>query len=146
MHVQELRRPASSGQCADLASRTALCPPKLCAALTPIPPRAPAGSNNSSFNGRTVNWQKTKAIKARVVKKRVGTKQRHEKVAVAGVSGARTKKHQKKVERRARLQAKDAEALEAVMDVDAAAPAKAKAKKQKAKLAAAGDAPAAMQE
>ena len=78
-----------------------------------------SGTNNSSINRRSVNWQKTKRIKARVSKKLSKTKERHVATAVKGVSGARTKKHQKKVEKRLKLLAAStaAEATEG-MQVD----------------------------
>lgn len=79
-----------------------------------------SGANNSSLTGRRVNWQKTKRIKSRVAKKRVGTKEKHVATAVKGVSGARTKKHQRKVERRQRLAASEAAAREGEMEVDIA--------------------------
>jgi hypothetical protein len=90
-----------------------------------------AGSNNASFNGRTVNWQKTKRIKERVAKKRAGVAEKHKKAAVVGVSGVKTKKHQRRVEHKARIAAKEA-AQEAGLDA------------AKKKEAAAG--PEAMQE
>lgn len=76
-----------------------------------------AGTNNSSFNSRSVSWQKVKRIKARVAKKRSGTKEKHSK-AVEAASGKRTKKSQRKAERRARLQAKELEAMQNSMEVD----------------------------
>jgi hypothetical protein len=121
-----------------------VCSPARAAAPAASPPLALAGSNNSSFNGRTVNWQKTKSIKARVVKKRVGAKAKHVALAVKAVSGTRTKKHQRKVERRRRLAANEEAEAQATMDIDAqgAAPKKAKkprAPKQKAEPTAAAD-------
>lgn len=78
-----------------------------------------SGTNNSSINRRSVNWQKTKRIKARVSKKLSKTKERHVATAVKGVSGNRTRKHQKKVEKRLRRLAAStaAEAMEG-MQVD----------------------------
>ena len=116
------------------------------------------GVNNSSFSGRTVSWAKTKRIKARVTKKRSGAKDRHEAAAVEGVSGKRTKKSQRKADRRERLDAKEAEEKAARMDVDKPVPAKKKAvkkavkvkkttaMKKKAPAAKASAAPAPMQE
>lgn len=71
-------------------------------------------------------------------KKLAGTKERHTKVAIKSVSGARTKKHQRKVERRQRLDSKEAAALEAAMDVELVAPAAKKNKKSKSKATAVG--------
>lgn len=88
------------------------------------------GTKNSSFNGRTVSWQKSKRIKARVAKKRAGTKEKHVATALKGVSGARTKKHQRKAARRDRLTAKETEALDSVMDVDAQNTSSSKIKKK----------------
>jgi len=66
---------------------------------------------------------------------------------VRAVSGARTKKNQRKVERRQRLNAKEAAALDSVMDIDAASPAGKKNKKaKKPKAAAVGAAATPMQE
>lgn len=59
------------------------------------------------------------------------------------VSGARTKKNQRKVERRQRLNSKEAAALESVMDIDAAPPAGKKNKKAKKPKAAAAAVPPA---
>lgn len=56
------------------------------------------------------------------------------------VSGARTKKNQRKVERRQRLNAKEADAIESVMDIDAGTPAGKKNKNVKIPKAAAADA------
>lgn len=83
--------------------------------------RAHTGTNNSSVNtGRTVNWQKTKRIKARVAKKRAGAKEKHIKKAVKGVSGAaRSAKKQKRLEHKRRLNAKQEEAFASMMAVDA---------------------------
>ncbi len=69
-------------------------------------------------------------------------KERHQK-AVKAVSGARTKKNQRKVERRQRLNAKETAAIESVMDVDTAPPTKKKKAAKKTKTAAG---PAPMQE
>jgi len=75
------------------------------------------GTKNSSFNGRTVNWQKLQRIKKRVSKKRANAKGKHQAVAVEGVSGKRTGKSQRKAERRERR--KDRErAQQSGMDVD----------------------------
>ena len=72
-----------------------------------------------------MSWQKAKRIRARVVKKRVGSKDKHVAL-VKATSGARTKKHQRKVDRRKRLDAKEAEALEAAMEIEVVVPAKKK--------------------
>lgn len=56
--------------------------------------------------------------------------QKHTKVAVKGVSGARTKKHQRKLDRAARLAAKEKEALESMMDVEGGSAAGTKGKKK----------------
>ena len=95
------------------------------------------GANNSSVNtGRTVNWQKTKRIKARVAKKRAGAKEQHMKKAVKGVSGAaRSAKKQKRLEHKRRLNAKQEEAFASMMAVDAAND-NSSAKKEKSKTRA----------
>jgi hypothetical protein len=72
-------------------------------------------------------------------------KERHAK-AVKAVSGARTKKNQRKVERRQRLNAKEAAALESVMEIDPAPPAAAKKNKKVKKPYAAAAGAAPMQE
>lgn len=100
------------------------------------------GTNNSSFNGRSVSWQKTKRIKARVTKKRVGVKERHDAHAVSGVSGKRTKKHQRKMAHKERIDAKEIEALDKeLMDAEVAPTATKKSNKKKN-----SSAPAQMQE
>lgn len=76
------------------------------------------GTNNSSFNGRTTNWQKVKRIKARVAKKRSGAKSKHLNTAVEGVSGKRTGKSQRKSQRKEKLLQKEQQNLESVMEVD----------------------------
>lgn len=76
------------------------------------------GTNNSSFNGRTTNWQKVKRIKARVAKKRSGAKSKHLNTAVEGVSGKRTGKSQRKSQRKEKLRQKEQQSLESGMDVD----------------------------
>eukprot|EP00889_Picochlorum_renovo_P003248 jgi/Picre1/30278/NNA_005642.t1 len=73
------------------------------------------GTNNSSFNGRTTNWQKVKRIKARVAKKRSGAKSKHLDTAVEGVSGKRTGKSQRKSQRKERLRQKEQQNLESGM-------------------------------
>lgn len=75
------------------------------------------GTNNSSFNGRTTNWQKLQRIKKRVVKKAVGAKTKHLKT-VEGVSGKRTGKSQRKAERREKRSQKERNSLESGMDID----------------------------
>ena len=77
-----------------------------------------------------MSWQKTNRIKARVSKKLAGVKEK-QKAALKSVSGSRTKKHQRKVDRRKRLDSKETAALEAAMDVEAVAPAAKKIKKNK---------------
>ena len=76
------------------------------------------GTNNSSFNGRTTNWQNVKRIKARVAKKRSGAKSKHLNTAVEGVSGKRTGKSQRKSQRKEKLRQKEQQSLESGMDVD----------------------------
>ncbi len=76
------------------------------------------GTNNSSFNGRTTNWQKVKRIKARVAKKRSGAKSKHLNTAVEGVSGKRTGKSQRKSKRKEKLLQKEQQNLESGMEVD----------------------------
>ncbi|KAI7838742.1 hypothetical protein COHA_007538 [Chlorella ohadii] len=113
------------------------------------------GSVNGGFNSKKKSWQKAKRQKAREVKKRKGVAVKHKTTAVAGVSGKRTKKHQRKVAHAQRVAGKEAAALESAMQVEGASPAKQpaagkKGKKQQKKAAAAapaaGDAPEAMQE
>jgi hypothetical protein len=102
------------------------------------------GTKNSSVNtGRTVNWQKTKRIKARVAKKRANVKERHRHRAIEGVSGAaRSKKSQRKIEHRQRMSTKEAEALDAAMDVDVSTAVKPKSTKKESNAVS----PSAMQE
>lgn len=65
-----------------------------------------------------------------MVKKRVGAKEQH-KATVVAVSGARTKKHQRKVARRQRLAAEE-QALEAAMDLEEVAPTEKNKRQAKA--------------
>lgn len=64
-----------------------------------------SGVKNGNFNGRTKNWMKVKRTKAKVVKRRKGTVEKHRQTAVKSVSGVRTGKHKKKVERKQRREA-----------------------------------------
>eukprot|EP00890_Picochlorum_soloecismus_P003950 jgi/Picsp_1/4556/NSC_01926-R1_---NA--- len=76
------------------------------------------GTNNSSFNGRTTNWQKVKRIKERVSKKRAGVRDKHKSTAIEGVSGKRTGKSQRRQERRSRRLDKEVKEVESGMDID----------------------------
>eukprot|EP00887_Chlorella_sp_A99_P007976 scaffold12.g7976.t1 len=91
------------------------------------------GTGSTALNQpKSKSFHRSVREKARQGKKAVGAQQKHVRVAVKAVSGARTKKHQRKVDRRQRLAAKEKEALESMMEVDAGKPASKKAAKKKA--------------
>lgn len=90
------------------------------------------GTGSTALNQpKSKSFHRSVREKARQGKKAVGAQQKHVRVAVKAVSGARTKKHQRKVDRRQRLAAKE-EALQSMMEVDAGKPASKKAAKKKA--------------
>jgi len=77
---------------------------------------SPAGGTcNSSFNGRSHSFHRSRNIKARLVKKAAGAKDKH----LAELAARKdTKKLQKRRARDERLRAKEEELSEASMDVD----------------------------
>lgn len=74
------------------------------------------GTCNSSFNGRTHSFHKSRRIKARLTKKARGSKDRHLAEVAARKEGS--KRQQKRRERDQKLKEKEEERAEASMEVD----------------------------
>lgn len=75
------------------------------------------GSVNGGFNSKKKSWQTKKKQHAREVKKRKGASTTH-KIAVAAVSGKRTKKAARKATHRAAVSGKEQAALETAMQIE----------------------------
>ena len=87
----------------------------LCRTLLSLVISPAGGTCNSSFNGRSHSFHRSRNIKARLVKKAAGAKDKH----LAELAARKdTKKLQKRRARDERLRAKQKALIEASMDVD----------------------------